>query len=203
MQVANLIKENNIFLNFNLDKCIGQGQNGQVFEVDQQRVLKLSVVFSGTQENVDTYPNFYLPSILAIKHMLNHEEKAFAKCYEFMHLGYFSRNLNKEKQNYILFYYVLEKCNPISEDEAKVFHTLLSHEDAGKKKDLSEDRVKNLVKDLSFALDFDADKVMLFVEQIRSAAVKHNDAHPRNIMKDSFGYFKFIDFDLVERKENG
>jgi thiamine kinase-like enzyme len=89
----------------------------------------------------------------------------------------------------------MEKLNKISEDEKKVFHSIMSHEDQNLHKNFSMSKIKNMLQGLSMGLDFDASKIIIFCENLRSTVIHHNDIHPRNIMKDNFGNFKLIDFD--------
>ena len=46
-------------------------------------------------------------------------------------------------------------------------------------------------------LDFSAEKVRLFCDNIRKVPAHHLDIHVRNIMKNDLGEFKLIDLDRV------
>jgi len=52
-------------------------------------------------------------------------------------------------------------------------------------------------KGMAAGLDFDAEKVMLFCENIRTAPIIHEDTHARNIMKNDDGDFRLIDLDSI------
>ena len=65
---------------------------------------------------------------------------------------------------FILHYYIMEKLYTISEDEYKVFHTILSHEDREIKKNWSRKKIEETIKGLSLGLDFDKDKVLSFCD---------------------------------------
>ena len=92
----------------------------------------------------------------------------------------------------------MEKLLKISEDEAKVFHSILSHEDRGIFKNFSTDKVKKMLHGMQRGLDFDLQKIMLFYEALQNPQILHLDIHPRNIMKDENNNFKLIDLDRLQ-----
>jgi len=55
-----------------------------------------------------------------------------------------------------------------------------------------------MLQGMSRGLDFDAEKVTLFCNNIRTAPVSHLDIHVRNIMKNDTGDYKLIDLDRIE-----
>jgi thiamine kinase-like enzyme len=114
-------------------------------------------------------------------------------------MGSYSRDAWKNtKQRYVLYYYIMEKLQKITEDEHKVFDSLVSHEDRGKKKNFTPAKVKEMLQGLRKGLDFDAQRVTFFYDNFNKSPVAHLDIHPRNIMKDAAGNFKLIDFDRAE-----
>jgi Ser/Thr protein kinase RdoA (MazF antagonist) len=78
-----------------------------------------------------------------------------------------------------------------------VFHSLISHENRNAVKDLSPAKVENILAGLSTALDFDAARVRLFLDELRVSSLIHNDMHSRNIMKRDNGNYAFIDLDAM------
>jgi serine/threonine protein kinase len=106
-----------------------------------------------------------------------------------------------ESKGYVLYYYVMEKLLPISEDELKVFHTILSHEDRNIEKNYTSSELEKILRGLRRGLDFDAEKVKFLSDAIRISPIKHLDIHPRNIMKNATGDFKLIDFDRARFNE--
>jgi thiamine kinase-like enzyme len=92
----------------------------------------------------------------------------------------------------------MEKLHPLSEDEIKVFHSLVSHEDQNKIKKYSSLEINKILQGLSIGLDFDLHKVMFFCKNLNKLTIQHSDLHPRNLMKDSDGNFKLIDFDRTK-----
>lgn len=182
-------------------KRIGDGADGEVFELadDPNKVIKLCVLYdTGSVGYKQTYQ--YITK--SIDHLVQHPHPSYALVYEHVYMGEGSRqvvwgNTHKE-QPFLLYYYVMEKLGKISEDEAKVFHTILSHEDRGIKKNFSADQLKEILTGLRRGLDFDVEKVILFHDNLKNAPLAHLDIHVRNIMKDANGYFKMIDFDRVQ-----
>jgi thiamine kinase-like enzyme len=92
----------------------------------------------------------------------------------------------------------MEKLFKISEDERKIFHTILSHEDRNIVKNYPLDKVKKMLTGMSYSLDFDYNKVIFFYQNLRDCPLQHLDLHVRNIMKDIDGNFKMIDFDRMK-----
>ena len=100
-------------------------------------------------------------------------------------------------QDFITYYYVMENLSKITEDEKKVFYSLLSHEDRNVKKNYSLSSVIDMLKEMQRGLDFDYNKAFRFYRVLKESKFHHMDLHPRNIMKDTDGNFKLIDFDRV------
>lgn len=179
----------------NIGSVLGDGADGEVFSItnDNGKVIKLCVVF----ESHDTNPiKEYNRIDSVLNYLENNDVRAYARVYEHQFIGSYSRIIyGNITQNYILYYYVMNKLIHISEDESKVFHTILSHEDSEKEKNFSNNQIKKILEGMQRGLDFDAECVKLFIEHLRSTPIFHFDVHPRNIMKDSSGNFKLIDFD--------
>jgi serine/threonine protein kinase len=134
--------------------------------------------------------------------MVKHPSPTYARVYAQDCLASWQRKVDGEwtPQRYYIYYYTMEKLQKLSEDEKKVFHSLLSHEDRNIKKDFSPAKIKEMLAGLSSALDFDEEKVIFFVNNFKKSPVIHNDVHVRNIMKNINGDFKMIDFDRCELK---
>ena len=94
----------------------------------------------------------------------------------------------------------MERLNSLTEDEAKVFHSVLSHEDANKVKEFSADKLSGMLDGLAFGLEFDKQKVFDFCAAVQAAGFIQDDAHPRNIMRAKDGRFKFVDLDRLRLK---
>ncbi len=199
MRVDKLLEANNLKLPFDLNNCIDHnGADGAAYSIDSNRVLKVSVLYDWKDNLVSDFKRIN-ETLLYLK---NNPQAAFAQVFEFKYLGIYNRTIvDEKKQNYILYYYTLEKLNKISEDEKKVFHTILSHEDANIEKKYIGDSLNKVLEGLSWGLDFSQKEVKLFCENIRKANVEHNDINPRNIMKTKAGSFRLIDFDRCSLKK--
>lgn len=177
---------------------LDDGADGEVFVIADEptRVIKFSVIYDREEDSPrEIYFNQVVP---ILDYVMQQKSALCVKVYEFGFLGEFWRKLVNWRtgtQNFILHYCIMERLHKLSEDEKKVFHSLVSHEDNRIEKDLSPDKIKNICQGLARGLDFDVEKVILFCDQLRESSLSHLDIHPRNIMKDVNGSFKLIDFD--------
>lgn len=164
---------------------LGSGVDGEVFSIIDypNRVIKLGLIYHGEYDNYD-----YNSLANVLEFIYLNKPPAYVHVYEYGRMC--------ETDDVTIYYCVMEKLLEISEDEGRIFHSILSHEDFGKKKDLSPVKVQELIYGMS-ALDLDAKKVTLFCNNIRTSPVIHWDMHTRNIMKDDAGNFKLIDLDRV------
>lgn len=184
----------------NLGERLGEGADGEVFSLtdDPQKVLKLGIIYEHHNGELFYYYN-QIDKVL--DYMIAVRPSAYARVYEHGYLGLYSRKMpfwRKGVQKFIIYYYSMEKLQKISEDESKVFHSILSHEDRGIEKNYPPDKIQEMLEGLSVGLDFDAKKVTLFCDNISGAAISHLDIHVRNIMKDDANNFKLIDIDRIE-----
>jgi serine/threonine protein kinase len=186
-----------------LGEKIGDGADGELFELkeDSNQVIKISVLFDLQFRGLNYLNNAY-QNTSKILSILEGDNNAFVKVFNHNKIGQFTRNyLNHNDniaQHYLLYYYTMEKCFKISEDEKKVFHTILSHEDRGLTKNFSKKKIAEILFGLSMGLDFDSKKITLFYESLQTSCIKHLDMHPRNIMKDRSGNFKLVDLDRLQ-----
>ena len=186
-------------INFSLSNRLGDGADGEVFELQDSpgKVIKFCVLYEYPDTNIkETYAKV-VESLSYIKHS---QPRAYARVHDYMYLGEYTRPVDycKSGQKYILYYYTMEKLNKISEDEKKVFHSIICHQDMNVKKNYSISKIKEMLHGMGQALDFDQRRVMLFCENLKSVPLHHQDVHVRNIMKDVEGNFKLIDFDRCE-----
>jgi len=178
---------------------LGDGADGEVFDIsdDPDKVVKFCVLYdTGSIGYKNTYK--YITKVL--DYLVSNPCSTYAEVYSHWYLGEYSRPIAwaKKEQKYILYCYTMEKLYKISEDEKKVFHTIVSHEDRGIKKNFSSNKIKEILNGLSKGLDFDAERVIFFYDNFKNSPVTHLDIHVRNIMKDSAGNFKLIDFDRAQ-----
>lgn len=176
---------------------LGGGCDGEVFEIIGQtdKVIKFCHLSSIVHEIDEQYNQVSK----VLNYLIHNPNPAYAHVYAHTCLGnYTIKSGNYIEQQVLLYYYTMEKLFIISDDERRVFSTLVSHEDREKKKDYGPEKVSKILDDLSRGLDFDAERVTFFCENFRKYAVRHLDVHPRNIMKDSAGNFKLVDFDRAQ-----
>ena len=183
---------------------IADGADGEVFELkaDPNKVIKISILIDLDFNGLRFLKNKceHISNVLTA---LMQDNAPFAKVFKYHNIGSFKRLLSPRdnliiEQDYILYYYTMEKCQKLSEDEKKVFHSIVSHEDRGLMKNFSPLKLRQILFGLSRGLDFDVEKVIIFYESLLSSKIIHNDLHPRNIMKDKDGNFKLVDFDRCD-----
>lgn len=178
---------------------LGDGADGEVFDIldDADKVIKFCVIY---QTGKIPIPNAYKYVSNVLDTLISNPSPTYARVYSHAWMGKFSRDIQRSpfKQSYILYYYIMEKLYKTTEDERKVFHSIISHEDQGKRKDFPLDKIKEMLIGLAQGLDFDEEKVIFFYNNFKKSPVVHLDIHPRNIMKNAAGNFKLIDFDRAE-----
>lgn len=175
---------------------LGDGADGEVFDLSEDKVIKFCVLYeTGRIKLENTYK--YISKV--VNFLIEHPSPVYAKVYDHVFLGEYSRVAwGNQRQRYYLYYYTMEKLQKISDDERKVFDTIVSHEDRQKRKDLPLSKIKEMLSGLAQGLDFNTESVIFFCENFKKSPVTHLDIHPRNIMKDAAGNFKLIDFDRAE-----
>lgn len=179
---------------------LGDGADGEVFVIADEptKVLKLSVIY----DRFEDPPQFIYFNQIApvLDYVMLNKPLVCATVYEHGFLGEYSRKMaywRKGEQKLLIHYCIMERLFELSEDEKKVFHSLVSHEDRNLEKDLSPEKIKEIIEGLAKGLDFDSKKVKLFCDQLCETSFSHLDIHPRNILKDKDGYFKLVDLDRV------
>ena len=185
MQVLSLCRSYNLPTNIG-DEICRSGADGQVFKLidEPNKVIKLCALY-------DSYAK-YEQIRNTIAFCIQQYPGEYVRVYEQNYLGV--------ERDFVLFYYVMERLNKISEDEEKLFHSIISHEDRHIIKDYSSAKLDVMLKNMAKGLDFDAGRVRFFYENIRQSSIIQTDLHPRNIMKDDVGNFKLIDLDRCKLK---
>jgi hypothetical protein len=171
---------------------LGDGADGEIFGIQNcpNQVVKLSVIL----DRFDKSPlRLYQEEVRPIlDYVMLVKPASYVPVYQHGFLGEFSRPMphwNRGVQNFLLHYCVMEKLLELTEDEKKVFHCLVSDQEWELAK------IGKTLARLSRGLDFRAEMVILLYQQLQETQIQHLDLHPRNIMKDAFGYFKIIDLD--------
>lgn len=178
----------------NLSTKLGDGADGEVFllENEEDKVIKLSMLVDYWED----YTAMFTGIEKVASFLMRTQPDTYARVFNFTKLAESSRQLyDGSQQNFILYSYVMEKCFPISEDERKVFHSIISHEDLGIEKNYSEERVKEMLSGMAVGLDFEPERIIFFYRNFKKVPIYHRDLHVRNIMKDASGNFKLVDFD--------
>jgi serine/threonine protein kinase len=97
---------------------------------------------------------------------------------------------------------VMERLEPLTEDEERLFHSLVSHEDKNITKPvLSPMQLEVVLDGLLVGLFFKKGKVKEFYQRVVLGNLTHKDLAPRNIMKTKGGDYKLIDLDRLTHKE--
>ena len=182
------------------DVRLGDGADGEVFSIIgvPDKVLKLGIFYERHDKGLEKH---YKQIQKVLDYLVANSLAGYARVYEHGYLGTYSRKAEhwrSGEQKVIIYYYTMEKLNKITEDEKKVFHTILSHEDRGIEKNFSSDKIREMLLGMSRGLDFDVEKVTLFCNNITAAPVSHLDIHVRNIMKNDTDDYKLIDLDRIE-----
>lgn len=176
---------------------LGCGQDGIVYEISnsKDRVGKLSIQLLTSKDIIPYEAWKQTLDNLALVQQINPSH--IVKIY------WFDQILTHEYKTlpYSIYWTEMERLFPLSEDEKKVCHTVLSHEDAQKPKNYTQDQLNKVLAELSIGLDYDIDRMTAFCLAIKNSFIKHNDIHPRNIMKDKDGNFKLIDLNRITIKK--
>lgn len=200
MQTLRLVQQHNLPLPYQLGEEIGIGADGQVFEVlgDPTKVIKICGLFQLPNHDLERE---YLQRSQVLDYLIRNPSPAHARVYEHVKLGEWERMFDHHPQRYILHYCVMERLNELSEDEKKVFHSILSHEDRGIIKNFPLTKLQAILQGLRLGLEFSAERVMIFLEELQKSKVRHLDLHQRNVMVDGQGNYRLIDFDRCLLKD--
>jgi hypothetical protein len=191
MQVLNLINKNNYTLPYKLGKELGYGAHGQIFDLIDfpNKAIKLSVCFDQFDGKLSSLYEEINKNLFYIK---TNKPQILVCVYEHNFILNGCRKTINKNQNYILYYYIMEKLQEISNDEAEVFRYIL---DETIVKDVCS---ADVLRNLQLTLDINKKNVMMFFDGLKNSKIKHLDLHVRNIMKDRRCNFKLIDLDLIE-----
>jgi hypothetical protein len=190
-------------------EVLGYGADGDVHVIkdNPNQVIKFAKLYESFCE--DDPIDIQLNNIIGVlDYIQNFQIKCFAKVYSYNYLGTFDRHQVYEeggkelvrRQRFALYYYIMERLHKISDDEKKVFHSIICHEDRGYDKNYSIKTIESMLNGMEPYFSFDKEKVLIFCININKAPIKHNDLHKRNIMKDDNGNYKLVDFDRATIK---
>lgn len=193
MKSLNYLTEQNIKLPYEVDDEVGYGVHGQVFGIasDPSKVIKFSTLYETSTaiesefKKINDAQNF----------LINQNHPNLAKVFETGLLMKGVRIFAGLKQQYYIYYLVMERLQKLTQDEAKVIKTVC---DFYNKDQLFTKPLPLLIEELTGWFSFNKHNVLEFHRFLTSGPIKHNDVHRRNIMKDAAGNFKLIDFDRIE-----
>lgn len=181
-------------LPFILGKCLGQGNQGIVYEDlnDTTKVIKLSIIYDDFNK-ISLDDKFVLIEKI-YKYIINNPHSSVVKIYSFDKLYSGSQPIFEWEHKYIVYYSIMEKLNILSENEVKVFKTIC---DAFNKDLKSERSIEEILKEMKDWFDVDDKKILNFYNSLSDLKINNKDFQPRNIMKDKDNNYYIIDFDLA------
>jgi len=179
----------------NISSFIAGGAEGEVYSVKEypDRVIKLSLLYDLDRKTDILYRYNDLEKIFNF--IMDEKPNHIVGLHKYNLVYFGKRNTDIGYQDYMVYFYEMDKLENISDDEYKVFHTIISHEDFNKEKNYSVKELKNILKKLHHGLDFSEEDIIMFYLSLRKWPILHNDLHPRNIMKSLDGNFRLIDLD--------
>jgi hypothetical protein len=175
---------------------LGDGRDGEVYALQYlSTVVKFSVIFDLGFNGAEVLQARYydLERVLAFIENCSPSYIVSILDHKLLHQGV--RATVDGEQPYLVHCAVMERLNKLTEDEKKVFHSILSHEDANIKKLFGRDRLQEILDGLTTGLSFDREQVESFYYAVLAGSLYHDDIHPRNIMKSDDGIFKLVDLD--------
>jgi serine/threonine protein kinase len=184
-----------------LGEKLGDGRDGEVFvsSDDPDRVIKYSILLDLEFDN--DLSSRYSETEHLLRFIHDNPQSHLVRVWGWGFVSAGSRSTVDGEQDYLVYYTLMEKLNKLSEDEKKVFHSILSHEDADVKKLFGRERLREILDGMATGLEFNRDQVETFYFAAINSPLYHNDIHPRNILKDDYGNFKLCDLDHLTIKE--
>ena len=175
---------------FLIGSRLGDGADGEILSLpnDQSKVIKLGVLFDSFESNLTSDYDLIKSNI---DWLIRNQPSCYAKVYEQGYLGNFTRKTAHlgGKQDFILYYYTMEKLYNLSNNEKEAFRIYISN--------IYNKNASEILKNLSRIPNLNTKKMLEFIDGIKSSPMIHLDLHPLNIMKDNLGIFKLIDFERI------
>jgi serine/threonine protein kinase len=177
---------------FAVAQVLGNGSNGEAYLLNDGTVLKVSVLMDWGNEGFDVREE-YARIWWLLRQVKQEIPPHLVRIFD---LGVLACG-QLDKQPYTIYYYRMEHLQPLTEDEYKVFQTVISHEDRQLIKRYQPAELSAVLQGLEKGLEFDLDRVKDFYHHIQFSRFKHLDLHPRNVLKAKDGEFKLIDLDRM------
>ena len=168
---------------------LGDGFHGEAYLIpESNQVIKYSLV---NQEMIEVLlKDFFNDFQKVICYQQNNNYPCFVKVLNF--------NSLVESDDSVFYSTTMEKLNLISVDEKRVLKTVVrAHRDLER----TWAQILTLVRNQSYWLDFDLDKMVSFINLLEDSPIVHHDMSSSNIMKDENGNFKLIDLDFSKLKD--
>ncbi len=166
---------------------LGDGFHGEAYLIPDDKVIKYSLIHQSMVEDlgINNPSEFYSQLEIVLKFQQKNNYPSFVKILDF--------NLLSSNEDAVFYQTTMERLNLISLDEKRVLKTLVqAHRDLKR----TWAQIAVLVRDQSYWLDFDLEKVMSFIYLLEDSPIIHHDMSSSNIMKDKDGNFKLIDLDF-------
>ena len=175
---------------------LGDGFHGEAYLIPDDKVIKYSLVYQSMIDEPVT--KFYLDLEKVLKYQQKNDYPCFVKVLDFNLLSFDNKDLKYGKEDVIFYQTTMERLSPVSIDEKRVLKTIVkSHRDLNK----TWNQIIISVRDQSYWLDFDVEKMISFIYFLDDAPIIHHDMSSSNIMKDKNGNFKLIDLDFSRLKD--
>src|ERR1035437_4975092 len=105
---------------------IDDGADGEIFTITNvdDKVIKFGVLYDPFDSDSIHDKNYNnIQSVIDV--IINTQPRAYVRVFSQGYLGTYCRDILYGRQDFILYYYIMEKLKKISEDERKVFHSIL------------------------------------------------------------------------------
>lgn len=101
---------------------LGDGADGEVLSIKDQpdKVIKLGIIYEHPGRELKEYKQIQQ----VLDYAMSTHPPAFVRVYEHGYLGTYSRKIvewRKDFQEFLMYYYIMEKLEKITEDEKKYF----------------------------------------------------------------------------------
>lgn len=188
------------YLPFRVGQRLGGGIHGTVFDLPDEHntVVKIANIYSDVY---DDYSAKFQRISKTYQFIIDNTNDALVKVFDFGQLYEGLIKSSYSTKTGIIYYAKMEKLLPILEIEQKVFKTICDVYNGL----ISINRpIKDLIYELKEWFSLDEVKIFEFYDNLHSLQIEHRDVEVRNIMKNSVGQYKLVDFDLaiIKEKEN-
>jgi hypothetical protein len=187
MNVLSILKQNNIDIKYQIAHQAGAGgADGEVFLLNENKVIKFSIIYDVFDSMLNSNFNYRLS---VLDWVMKNNPQGFAFVFDYGLLFESCRFKYNLKQDYIIYFSILEKCEPLSSDEEKIIYSLVNSQ-------LDENKIEMLSRFLVFSKK----EIFDLIQNMKASKIKQTDLRVENIMKNSKG-FCIIDYDKCVFKQ--